>query len=56
MRGLRFPVADVSEMLASGVTNDEIMEQHLILELDDIRASLLYAANRLNGTIIINAA
>ena len=44
IRAIRFPVKDVLELLASGMTNKEILEQHPALEEDDIRASLLYAA------------
>jgi uncharacterized protein (DUF433 family) len=56
VRGLRFPVVDILEMLASGMTNAEILEQHPVLEADDIRASLLYATLRLNHSTIIHAA
>lgn len=56
IRAMRFPVKDVLELLASGMTNQEIFEQHPALGEDDIRASLLYAALKLNNTIIINAA
>lgn len=56
IRGMRFPVKDVLELLASGMTNAEILEQHPALEEDDIRASLLYAALRMSNTVIINAA
>jgi len=56
IRGLRFPVGDVYEMLASGMTTEEILEQHPILEKEDIQAALLYAALRSKNTLIINAA
>lgn len=56
IRAMRFPVKDILELLASGMTNKEILEQHPALEEDDIRASLLYAALKMNNTIIINAA
>jgi len=55
IRAMRFSVKDVLELLASGMNNQEILEQHPALEEDDIRASLLYAALKLNNTIIINA-
>lgn len=53
---MRFPVKDVLELLASGMTNQEILEQHPAIDEDDIRAFLLHAALKLNNTIIINAA
>ena len=56
IRGMRFPIGDIFEMLASGMTNDEIPEQHPMLEKEDIQASLMYAALRAKNTIIINAA
>jgi uncharacterized protein (DUF433 family) len=56
IRGLRFPVGDIYEMLASGMTNEDILEQHPILEKEDIQAALLYAALRTKNTLIINAA
>lgn len=56
IRAMRFPVKDVLELLASGMTSFEILDQHAVLEEDDIRASLLYAALKMDNTVIINAA
>jgi len=56
IRGLRFPVGDIFELLASGMTSEEILEQHPILEKEDIQAALLYAALRTKNTLIIHAA
>ena len=56
IRGMRFPVGDIYELLASGMTTEEILEQHPILEKEDIQAALLYAAFRTKNTLIINAA
>lgn len=56
IRGMRFPVGDIYEMLASGMSNENILEQHPILEKEDIQAALLYAALRTKNTLIINAA
>ena len=55
VRGLRFPVDDILEMLASGMTADQILEQHPILEKDDISAVLLYASLKVKNTVIIHA-
>ena len=38
VRGLRFPVGDILEMLASGMNESQILEQHPILEKEDIQA------------------
>ena len=56
VRGMRFPVADILEMLASGMTNEQIVEQHSMLEKEDIQAALLYASLKLSNTRIIHAA
>lgn len=56
IRGLRFPVGDIFEMLASGMTNEDILGQHPILEKEDIQAALIYAAIRTKNTLIIHAA
>jgi uncharacterized protein (DUF433 family) len=42
IRGLRFPVGDILELLASGLATKEILEQHPILEAEDIQAALLF--------------
>jgi uncharacterized protein (DUF433 family) len=56
LRGLRFPVADLLELLASGLSGNEILEQHPILEPEDIQAALLYASLKMKNTVIIHAA
>ena len=56
VRGLRFPIGDIFEMLATGMTTEDILEQHPILEKKDIQAALLYAALKTNNTVIIHAA
>jgi len=56
IRGLRFPVADLLELLASGLSGQEILEQHPILELEDILAALLYASLKMKNTVTIHAA
>jgi uncharacterized protein (DUF433 family) len=56
IRGLRVRVTDVLELLASGLSAEEIIKDELpYLEKEDIAASLLYAANRLNHPVL-NAA
>lgn len=47
IRGLRIPVATVVEMVAEGMSEDEILKAYPDLERDDIRESLLYAAEAL---------
>jgi uncharacterized protein (DUF433 family) len=44
IRGLRYPVSTLLELLASGMTPEEILQDYPDLEMDDLRAALLYAA------------
>jgi uncharacterized protein (DUF433 family) len=44
IRGMRFTVAQLLELLAGGMTQKEILEDYPFLEADDIRACLEYAA------------
>lgn len=44
VRGMRIRVVDILEMLADGVTEDQILVDFPDLEREDIRACLLYAA------------
>ena len=46
IRGMRISVYDVLGWLAAGMTNEEIIEEFPELTLEDIRASLAYAADR----------
>ena len=43
IRNMRYPVEMVLELLSSGMTWDEIMEDYPAIEKDDIRACLLFA-------------
>jgi uncharacterized protein (DUF433 family) len=44
IRGLRYPVENLLELLASGMTIEEIAEDHPDLERDDLLAALEFAA------------
>ncbi len=52
IRGMRFKVADVLDYLSSGMTAEELLEDFSYLEMDDIKAALLYAAKKLNHPVI----
>lgn len=56
VRGMRFPVGDILELLSSGLTDKDILEQHPILEREDIQAALLYASLKMKNTVVIHAA
>lgn len=55
IRGMRFKVTDVLELLAYGMTSEQILEEHPSLEADDIKACLLYAALKMEHPILIAA-
>ena len=44
IRGLRYPVELILELLSSGMSVDEVLGDYDDLERDDIYAALLYAA------------
>ena len=46
IRGLRMTVGDVLEYLAAGMSEDEILYDFPYLTREDIRACLLFAADR----------
>lgn len=56
VRGFRFRVIDVLEMLANGMTAEQIIQEHPILEIEDIAACLLYASLVINNTAVVHAA
>ncbi len=56
IRGLRFTVADILELLSSGMTYEQILDEHPSLEKEDILAAVYYASLKLNHTAIIHAA
>lgn len=56
IRGLRFPVRDLLELLANGVTVAELLEDYPYLEAEDIPAALAYAASQVGHPVVIAAA
>lgn len=55
IRGSRFRVVDLLELLAAGATRDELLRDYAFLEPDDIQAALLYAA-KLSDHAVLSAA
>jgi len=49
IRGMRWPVEVVIDMLGSGMTMEEILDDHKELEREDILASLKFARLYLSG-------
>lgn len=52
IRGLRIRVTDVLELLASGMSDDEILADYPTLEREDFAAALLYAAAQLDHPVM----
>jgi uncharacterized protein (DUF433 family) len=52
IRELRIRVKDILEMLASGMTNEEILNDFPYLEAADISATLEYAAKQADHLIL----
>jgi uncharacterized protein (DUF433 family) len=44
IRNMRYPVEMILELLSSGMTWNEIMDDYSAIEQDDIRACLLFAS------------
>jgi uncharacterized protein (DUF433 family) len=53
IRGMRIRVSDVLDLFAAGLSAEDILEDLPDLEMDDIRASLVYAARKLNHPVFI---
>ena len=53
IRGMRIRVKDVLDMLAGGATQEEILADFPDLEPEDIRASIAYAAQYLDHTVLV---
>jgi uncharacterized protein (DUF433 family) len=52
VRGLRIRVVDVLELLAAGLTQEEVLRELPDLEAEDVRACLRYASRRLDHPIL----
>ena len=52
IRGMRIRVTDVLNLLAHDLTREQILAEHPDLELEDIRACLRFAIDRLNHPVL----
>ena len=52
IRGLRIRVVDVLDLLAAGLSHEEIVQELPDLEMDDIKAALAFAARRVDHPLI----
>lgn len=57
IRGLRYSVAWLLELLSSGMTHEEILDDYADLEVEDIYAVLAYAAklSQVKRTMVVAA-
>jgi uncharacterized protein (DUF433 family) len=55
IRGLRITVYDVLSYLAAGMTQQQILDDFPFLTEEDIRACLIYAADRERQTLVARA-
>ena len=53
IRHYRLRVKDVLDLLAEGVSEQEILQDYAFLELEDIRACLEFAAEQVNHTVLV---
>ena len=52
IRGMRIRVSDVLELLANGLTQDEVLEEMPDLEREDIHACLRFAGQRFDHPVV----
>lgn len=52
VRGMRIRVVDVLDLLVNGLSFDEVLKELPDLELDDIKACVTYARNRMDHSVI----
>ncbi len=52
IRGMRIRVIDILDLLATGLTQDQVLEELPDLEKEDIEAALKYASSKINHPVI----
>ncbi len=52
IRGMRIRVSDILDLLAAGLTTEQILEEMPDLEAEDIQAALQYAARSLDHPVL----
>ena len=53
IRGMRIRVTDVLDLLESGLTPDQVIDELPDLELDDVRACVAYARRRIDHPVLV---
>lgn len=52
MRGLRIRVSDVLDLLAAGLTAEQVVSELPDLEIEDIRAALAFASRQVDRPLV----
>ena len=52
IRGMRIRVSDILDLLAAELKPEEIIKELPDLELEDVRAAILYAARKVNHAVL----
>ena len=52
IRGMRIRVIDVLDLLAAGLSREQVLEELPDLEADDVTAALQYASRRLDHPVL----
>ena len=52
IRGMRIRVVDILDLLASGLTQEQVLEELPDLQIEDIEAALKYAGSKLDHAVI----
>ena len=55
IRGLRYPVEMILELLSSGMSHEEILADYEDLEREDILAAIEYAAGQSDHPVLLSA-
>ena len=52
IRGMRIRVTDILDLLANGLTSNQVLEELPDLEPEDVRACLRFASQRLDHPVV----
>ena len=53
IRGMRIRVADILDLYAAGVSNEQILQDFPDLEAEDLEAALRYAAHQVDHPVLV---
>ncbi len=53
VRGMRIRVSDVLDLLANGLTPEQVMDELPDLELEDVQACLRYASRKISHPVLV---